>query len=113
MSDWASIEAAANASMLRAFGEPVIYQAVQAGQPVGDPITVVAIRHARVPAESGAVGNVEEISVNPPDFPSLPQRGDWITAWGLQFVIGPMHQPDPYGLVALALMMRAGQTPNG
>ena len=99
--------------MQGAFGEPVVFQAVQGGVAVGDPLTITAIRHARVPAESGSVGNVEEISVNPADFPAVPQRGDWITAWGLQFVVTSTRQPDPYGLLSLSLMVRAGQAPNG
>ena len=106
MSDWSTIDAAANAVMQETFGEPVVYQRVQSGQLSGDPVTIAAIRHARVPAESGAAANVEEISVNPADLPHFPQRGDWVTAWGSQFVVGPVSQPDPYGLVELALMGR-------
>ena len=112
MSDWASIDAAVNTIMLQTFGEPVVYQPVQAGQAAGDPVTINAIRHVRVRDESGALANVEEISVNPADLPSFPQRGDWVTAWGSQFVVGLVRQPDPYGLVELSLTMRAGQTPN-
>jgi hypothetical protein len=112
MSDWPNIDAAANAVMQQAFGEPVVYQSVQAGVAVGDPVTITAIRHARVREESGALANVEEISVNPSDLASFPQRGDWVTAWGSQFVVTTVRQPDPYGLVELSLMVRAGQNPN-
>jgi hypothetical protein len=100
--------AAANAAMQQTFGEPVVYQSAQAGMAVGDPVTVTAIRHPRVRDESGALANIEEISVNPSDFSVFPQRGDWVTAWGSQFVVGPVRQPDPYGLVELSLTVRAG-----
>ena len=112
MSDWPTIDAAANAVMQQTFGEPVVYQSVQAAMAVGDPVTITAIRHARVREESGALANVEEISVNPADLPNFPQRGDWVTAWGSQFVVTTVRQPDPYGLVELSLMARAGQNPN-
>ena len=107
MSNWSSIDVAVNAIMQQAFGEPVVYQPVQAGVAVGDPVTITAIRHARVQAESGSVANAEEISVNPSDLPNFPQRGDWVTGWGMQFVVGPVHQPDPYGLVQLSLTRMA------
>jgi len=112
MSDRPIIDAAANAAMQQAFGEPVLYQSSQAGVAVGDPMTITAIRHARVREESGAMANVEEISVNPSDLVSFPQRGDWVTAWGSQFVVTTVRQPDPYGLVELSLMARAGQNPD-
>jgi hypothetical protein len=106
MSDWPTIGAAVNAAMQETFGEPVVYQPVQNGFPVGDPLTIVAIRHARVREESGAQVGVETISVNPTDLPSSPQDGDWVTAWGTQFVITVVRQPDPYGLVELSLIAR-------
>jgi hypothetical protein len=112
MPDWSTIDAAVNAIMQQAFGEPVVYQSVQAGAAAGDPVTITAVRHARVRDESGTVANAEEISVNPTDLPNFPQRGDWVTAWGLQFVVGPVRQPDPYGMAQLSLMLRAGQIPN-
>jgi hypothetical protein len=112
MSDWPTIDAAANAVMQQVFGEPVAYQSVQAGAPLGDPATITAIRHARLREESGALANVEEISVNPSDLANYPQRGDWVTAWGSQFVVATVRQPDPYGFVELSLMMRAGPNPN-
>ena len=112
MSDWQTIDVAANAIMQQTFGEPVVYQSAQAGMAVGDPVTITAIRHARVREESGALANVEEISVNPSDLVSFPQRGDWVTAWGLEFVVTTVRQPDPHGLVELSLMARAGQSPN-
>jgi hypothetical protein len=108
MSDWATIDAAANAIMQQAFGEPVVYQPVEAGAATGDPIAITIIRHARVREESGASANVEEIAVNPADLPNFPQRGDWVTAWGSEFVVTTVRQPDPYGLVELSLMVRAG-----
>jgi hypothetical protein len=112
MSDWPTIDAAANAFMQQAFGEPVVYQSAQAGVAVGDPVTITAIRHARAREESGALANVEEISVNPSDLASFPQRGDWVTAWGSQLAVTTVRQPDPYGLVELSLMARAGQNPD-
>ena len=112
MSDWPTIDAAANAVMLQTFGEPVVYQSVKVGVAVGNPVTITAIRHARVREESGALANVEEVSVNPSDLGTFPQRGDWVTAWGSQFVVTTVRQPDPYGLVELSLMARAGQNQN-
>lgn len=106
MSDWATIGAGVNAAMMKAFGEPVVYQPVQGGFPVGDPVTITAIRHSRERAESGAVASAEEISVNPTDLPDFPQPGDCVTAWGMQFVVGPVRQPDAYGLAQLSLIAR-------
>jgi hypothetical protein len=108
--DWSTLGADVNAIMQETFGEPVAYQSVQAGVALGDSVTITAIRHARVREESGAMANVEEISVNPGDIPNFPQRGDWVTAWGSQFVVTSVRQPDPYGMVELSLMARAGQT---
>jgi len=112
MSDWPTINADVNTAMQETFGEPIVYQPVQAGFTVCDPVTITAIRHVRVREESGALANTEQISVNPADLASFPQRGDWVTAWGSQFVVTTVRQPDPYGLVELSLMVRAGQTPN-
>jgi len=112
MSGWPTIDASVNAAMQEAFGEPVVYQSVQAGAAAGDPLTITAIRHVRVREESGALANVEQISVNPADLPNFPQRGDWVTAWGSQFVVTTVRQPDPYGMVELSLMARAGQSQN-
>jgi hypothetical protein len=106
MSDWATIAAGVNAAMQDAFGEPVVYQSVQGGIPVGDAVTVDAIRHVRERGESGAAASTEEISINPADLPADPQPGDWVTAWGTQFVVGPVRQPDPYGMVQLSLIAR-------
>jgi hypothetical protein len=108
MSDWPIIDAAANAIMQQAFGEPVVYQPVEAGVATGAPVAITIIRHARVREEAGALANVEEIAVNRTDLPRFPQRGDWVTAWGSQFVVATTRQPDPYGLVELALVLRAG-----
>ena len=106
MPDWSTIGASVNATMQAAFGEQVVYQPVQSGFPFGDPFTVTAIRHMRVKEESGGRASVEEISVNPADFANPPQPGDWVTAWGSQFVVRTVRQPDPYGLMELALFAR-------
>ena len=106
MSDWPTIDAAVNATMQDTFGEPVVYQPVQAGIAAGDPVTITAIRHIRERAEAGAVASVEEISINPADLPNPPQRGDWVTAWGAEFVVSTVRQPDPYGMVQLSLTVR-------
>ena len=87
MSDWSAIDAAANAVMQQTFGEPVVYQPVQAGAEVGAPLTITAVRHARMREESGAMASFEEISVNPSDFANPPAKGDWVTAWGAQYVV--------------------------
>jgi hypothetical protein len=111
MSDWSTIDAAANLAMQQAFGDPnpVVYQAVRAGAASGDSVSITVIRHVRVHEESGGLANVEEISVNPSDLANFPQRGDWVTAWGSQFVVSTVRQPDPYGMVVLSLMLRTGQ----
>jgi hypothetical protein len=108
MSGWQTTEAAANAVMQDAFGEPAVYQPLEAGLPVGPPIAITVVRHARVREESGPLANLEEISVNPADLAACPQRGDQVTAWGSLFVVSSVRQPDPYGMVALALMQRGG-----
>ena len=68
MPNWPSIEAFVDGVMSQTFGEPVVYQPVQAGAAQGSPFTVTAVRHLRVREESGAMANFEEISVNPSDF---------------------------------------------
>ena len=73
---------------------------------VGDPFTVTAIRHLRVREEAGAMANFEEISVNPLDFQTPPAKGDWVTAWGSQYVVTTLRQPDAYGMIALTLLQR-------
>jgi hypothetical protein len=55
------------------------------------------------------LANLEEISVNPADVSAVPRRGDQVTAWGSQFVVASVRQPDPYGMVQLTLMVRSGQ----
>jgi hypothetical protein len=107
MSDWSAMDAAANAVMQETFGEPVVYQSVQAGAEVGAPRTITAVRHARMLEESGAMASFEEISVNPSDFTSPPSKGDWVTAWDAQYVVTALRQPDAYGMIALTLLQRA------
>jgi hypothetical protein len=107
MSNWSDIDVAANAVMQQEFGEPVVYQPVQAGTALGDPLTITAVRHARVREESGALANFEEISMSPPDLPNPPVKGDWVTAWGAQYTVSTVRQPDAYGMIALTLLQRA------
>jgi hypothetical protein len=107
MSNWSTIDAAANAVMQQTFGEPVVYQPMQGGAPAGGPVTVTVVRHARVLEESGAMANFEEISVNPLDFQNPPAKGDWVTAWGAQYVVTTLRQPDAYGMIALTLLQRS------
>ena len=59
MSGWPTIDAATNAIMQQAFGEPAVYQPVEGGVPVGDPLTIMVVRDARVREESGAAANFE------------------------------------------------------
>ena len=106
MSDWPAIDAAATLVMQQTFGEPVVYQPVQGGAAVGSSFTVVSVRHARLPDESGRTSNFEEISVNPADFPNPPAKGDWVTAWGYQYSVSVVRQPDAYGMVNLTLLQR-------
>jgi len=107
MSDWPAIDAAANVVMQETFGEPVAYQPVESGAAVGSPLTVTAVRHAREREESGATANFEEISVNPSDFSNPPAKGDWVTAWGTQYVVTTVRQSDAYGMLDLALLQRS------
>jgi len=107
MPDWSTIESLVDGVMLQTFGEPVVYQPVQAGAAQGDPLTVNAIRHLRPREESGATASFEEISVNPSDFPNPPAKGDWVTAWGAQYVVTTVRQPDAYGMLNLALLQRS------
>lgn len=107
MPDWSTIESLVDGVMLQTFGEPVVYQPVLAGAAQGDPFTVNAIRHVRPREESGANASFEEISVNPSDFPNPPTKGDWVTAWGTQYVVTTVRQPDAYGMLNLALLQRS------
>ena len=107
MPKWPAIEGIVDGVMLKTFGEPVVYQPVQAGAAQGNPFTVTAIRHLRPREESGATASFEEISVNPSDFTNPPAKGDWVTAWGTQFVVTTVRQPDAYGMLNLALLQRS------
>jgi hypothetical protein len=113
MASWPTIDAAITGIVQRVFGEPVVYQSTQAQMALGSSVTITAIRHARVKGESGPLANAEEISINPADLPVAPQRGDWVTAWGTQWVVGGSDQPDPNGMVALTLTPRSGQKADG
>jgi hypothetical protein len=106
MSGWPTVGANANRIMQNAFGEPVVYQAMQSGQAVGDPATITIVRCIRERMEAGAVASVEEIEVNPVDFPNPPQRGDAVAAWGSQFAVTTVRQPDPYGMIHLTLALQ-------
>jgi len=107
MPNWPTIEGIVDGVMLKTFGEPVVYQPVQAGAAQCNPFTVTAIRHLRPREESGATANFEEISVNPSDFPNPPAKGDWVTAWSIQYVVTTVRQPDAYGMLNLALLQRS------
>jgi hypothetical protein len=106
MSGWPTISANANRIMQNRFGEPVVYQAMQGGEALGDPATITIIRLIRERMEAGAVASVEEIEVNPIDFPNAPQRGDTVAAWGSQFTVTTVRQPDPYGMIHLTLALQ-------
>ena len=95
-----------NAALQAAFGEPVVYQSMQSGAPNGNPSTITVIRRLRERAEAGAVASVEEIDINPGDLQALPVRGDIVTAWGSQFTVSTVRQPDPYGMVHLTLTLQ-------
>jgi hypothetical protein len=110
MSSWPVLEASLNANLQQKFGEPVVYQSVVGGMGQGDPQTIIVVRRERVREEAGLFANLEEIDVNPKDLAVPPERGDWVTAWGTQFVVMTKRQPDPNGMITLALMVRAGQT---
>lgn len=106
MSNWPSIAANLMRNSQNAFGEPVVYQPMQAGAAVGTPSTIVAIRRLRERAEAGAVASVEEIDINPADLAALPARGDSVQAWGAQFTVTTVRQPDPYGMVRVTLNLQ-------
>jgi hypothetical protein len=108
MSGWPTICANVNRITQNAFGEPVVYQAMQAGSPVGAPATITIIRRMRERMEAGPVASVEEIEVNPIDLPNTPVRGDTVAAWGAQFTVTTVRQPDPYGMLLLSLTLRSG-----
>ena len=74
MPNWPSIEAFVDGIVAQTFGEPVVYQPVQAGAAQGNPFTVTAVRHLRPRDEAGAVASFEEISVNASDFASPPAK---------------------------------------
>jgi hypothetical protein len=57
MSDWLTISADVNRILQNAFGEPVVYQPMQAGRAVGGPVTITAVRRIRERAEAGAVAS--------------------------------------------------------
>jgi hypothetical protein len=103
MSGWPTISANANRIMQNAFGEPAVYQAIQSSQPVGDAVTITIVRRIRERMETGVVASVEEIEVNPVDLPNAPHRGDTVAAWGAQFTVTTVRQPDPYGMIHLTL----------
>jgi hypothetical protein len=106
MSGWPTISANANRVMQNAFGEPVMYQSMQAGLAVGPPATIVVVRRIRERMEAGAVASVEEIEVNPVDLPIPVQRGDIVAAWGAAFSVTTVRQPDPYGMVHVTLTLQ-------
>jgi len=109
MSDWFAISANVNSILQNAFGEPVVYQPMKAGKPVGAPLTITVVRRLRERMEAGAVASMEEIEINPADLPNTPLRGDVVTAWGSQFVVSTVRQPDPYGMVHVTLTLQPQQ----
>ena len=109
MSDWFAISANVNSILQNAFGEPVVYQPMKAGKPVGAPLTITVVRRLRERMEAGAVASMEEIEINPADLPNTPLRGDAVTAWESQFVVSTVRQPDPYGMVHVTLTLQPQQ----
>jgi len=106
MSNWPSVAANLMRNSQNAFGEPVVYQQMQAGQPVGDPATITVIRRMRERTEAGASASVEEIDVNPGDLAAMAARGDVVQAWGAQYTVQTVRQPDPYGMAHLTLTLQ-------
>ena len=109
MSGWPTISANANRFMQNAFGEPVVYQSMQAGLAVGAPATIVVVRRIRERMEAGSVASVEEIELNPVDLPNPAQRGDIVAARGAAFSVTPVRQPDTYGMVHVTLTFQPQQ----
>jgi len=107
MSDFLDAMAGLNQAQLDVAGEPVTYQPADGGSSTGAPFSVNAVRHERVRDEAGAIASFEEISVNPTDFSTAPKKGDWVSAWGANYVVTNARQPFAYGLMTLSLEQRA------
>jgi hypothetical protein len=86
MSGWPTIGANANRIMQNAFGEPVVYQPMQGGQAVGDPLTITAVRHARVRCLKVLTVNENRATLGFLDeaFPGRTQTASEIAFWNNQ-----------------------------
>jgi hypothetical protein len=109
MTPWPNLDASLNAIVRDTFGEPVVYQPMRAGAPNGAPLTISVVRQARIRDEAGPAGSFEEIMLNPTDLPALPLKGDSVAAWGGQYTVVVVHQPDPYGLVLVTMQRQNAQ----
>ena len=105
MSNWSNTATNLMRNSQNTFGEPVVYQPMQADQP-GTPVTITAIRRTRERIAAGPVASVEEIDINPNDLAATPARGDLIQAWGAQFTVTSVRQSDPYGMIHVTMTMQ-------
>ena len=107
MSDWPAIDAAANVVMQETFGEPVVYQPVESGAAVG----IAVDDHGDSPcSRARGVGRDSELRGDLGESVRLLEsagQGDWVTAWGTQYVVTTVRQPDAYGMLNLALLQRS------
>ena len=111
MPSWSDISAEVVGSLKSIFGDSTqaSYQQAAGGVAIGKPFPVTIVRSRRVTDEYGHSANFEEVRVDPADFTAPPVKGDWLTAWGTQYVVTATRQPDPYGWFVLVLQQRAGQ----
>ena len=52
---------------------------------------------------TGLIGTTGGAGVRNP-----PAKGDWVTAWGTQYVVTTVRQPDAYGMIVLTVLQRGG-----
>jgi hypothetical protein len=110
MAGFSNLEGLLNIGMNAAFGLPITYQPMLGGMANGSSLSISAIRLERESLESGSAANFEAIEINPVDLGSYyPQRGDWVTAFGFQFVVERVKQPDADGPIVIAMIQRPAQ----
>jgi hypothetical protein len=79
---------------------------MQAGRRSALRLTITIIRRHPRADGSGRGGERGGDRNEPDDLPNTPQRGDVVEAWGAQFTVTTVRQPDPYGMVHLTLTMQ-------
>lgn len=113
MADWTSLNALANAAMLTAFARETVTVTPQGGQQ-SDSFSIRAIRMQRTSGSTGPYAPIEEIQVNPADYPN-PLQGDAVVfsgSDGTQYPYVVQQQPkqlDPDGFISLNLVQATVQ----